>query len=402
MGILDIFKKKTKDNNAGFSSIIPINGGSANSFDSANKLSYASDIVVQAIRAKSNEFKKLIPKHVRESEDGREVIHGPIQTILDNPNDYMTASDFLEKITILLELNKNAYIYPAYHYDNKGSKVYDGLYPLMPSAVTMVKDSACRLFYRFEFESGYITTLPAGEVIHWKKDYGVQEYFGGNGLQDYRNVNASIAYYDSLCKGMSKALNASYQINGLLKINTMLSNEKMDDERQKFVDRLQNNESGIMVTDFKTEYVAMNRDVKLIDADTIKFMYENVLRATGCSLPILSGDYTKAQKEAYYEHALEGDIKALGEAMTKVLFTRREKEVGNKIIMYPKDINFMTMAEKVRMAQIAMPAGALTKDEFRELFGFAPLPNGEGEKISQGYNTLIDSTTTKDGGNKDE
>lgn len=399
MSILSIFKKK-KDTDTRYTTFLPLNGGTTNSFDSINKMSYASDIVVQAIRAKSNEFKKLIPKHIRESNGERTVVYDTIQSILDAPNDYMTQSDFLEKITILLELNKNVYIYPVYHYDTKGNKVFDALYPLMPSAVTMVKDSASRLFYRFNFESGYTATISADEVIHWKKDYGVQEYFGGNGLQDARNVNASIAYYDSLCKGMAKALNASYQINGLLKLNTMLSNDKMDNERQNFVDRLQNNQSGIMVTDFKTEYVAMNRDVKLIDAETIKFMYSNVLRATGCSLAILSGDYTKAQKEAYYEHALEGDIKSLGEAMTKVLFTKREKEVGNKIIMYPKDINFMTMDEKIKMAQIAMPAGVLTKDEFRELFGFAPLPNGEGKKISQGYNTLID--TDNSGGENDE
>lgn len=397
MGIFDIFKKK-QTSNAGYSTFVPINGGSTNSFDSVNKLSYASDIVVQAIRAKSNEFKKLIPKHIRETDGERNVVHGNIQTLLENPNDYMTPSDFLEKITILLELNKNVYIYPVYHYDNKGNRIYEGLYPLLPSCVNMVKDSAGRLFYKFEFESGYNVTLSINDVIHWKKDYGVQEYFGGNGLQDAKNVMASIAYYDSLCKGMAKALNASYQINGLLKVNTMLSNDKLDNERENFINRLQNNESGIIVTDFKTEYVAMNRDVKLIDAETIKFMYNNVLRATGCSFAILSGDYTKAQKEAYYEHSLEADIKSLGEVMTKTLFTQREKEVGNKIVMYPKDINFMTMDEKIKMAQIAMPAGALTKDEFRELFGFAPLPNGEGKKISQGYNTLIDSN----GGSENE
>ena len=59
----------------------------------------------------------------------------------------------------------------------------------------------------------------------------------------------------------------------------------------------------------------------------------------------------------------------------------------------------MTMDEKIRMVQVAMPAGALTKDEFRELFGFAPLPNGEGDKIAQGYNTLIDMNNS---GNAEE
>ena len=402
MGLLDIFKKPTSVDNTFKTTVIPLNGGNATSLDSINRMSYASDIFVQAVRCKANEFKKLVPKHVRIHGDEKTVVNSQINYLLTEPNAYMTASDFLEKITVLLELNKNVYIYPAYHYDDKGAKVFDALYPLMPSSVTVVKDASLRMFYKLQFGNGYTVTLPIEDVIHWKKDYGVQEYFGGNGVQDARNVNASLAYYDTLCKGVAKALNASYQINGLLKINTMLSTDKQDAERNNFVAKLQNNESGIMVTDFKTEYVNMPRDVKLVDAETIKFMYENVLRSTGTPLAILNGDYTKIQKEAYYEHALEADIKSLGEAMTKTLFTMREKQVGNRILFYPKDINFMTVDEKIKLAQVAMPAGALTKDEFRELFGYEPLPDGEGKKISQGYNTLLDVNTDEEETKKNE
>jgi len=401
MGLLDIFKK-TKTAAPAYSTFIPLNGGNAASFDAVNKLSYASDILVQAIRCKSNEFRKLQPRHVRETENDKEVVNDKINYLLQYPNEYMTSSEFLEKITILLELNKNVYIYPAYHYTDKGVKEYDALYPLLPSAVNVVKDSVNKLYYNLQFANGYTITLDAADIIHWKKDYGVQDYFGGNGLQDSYNVNASLAYYDTLCKGVAKAMNASYQINGLLKINTMLSNDKMDAERQAFVERLQRNESGIMVTDMKTEYTAMSRDVKLIDAETIKFMYENVLRSTGTPIAILNGDYTKIQKEAYYEHALEADIKALGEVITKTLFTARERQVGNKVVLYPKDINFMTVDEKIKMAQVAMPAGVFTKDEYRELFGFPPLPNGEGQKIAQGYNTLLNLNDNTNEGVKNE
>lgn len=391
MRLFDIFRKNKDLLQPSVTSFIPLNGGASASMDAVNKLSYASDILVQAIRCKANEFRKLQPRHIRETGSDKEIVNSRINYLLQHPNEYMTASEFLEKITILLELNRNVYIYPSYHYTDKGVKEYDALYPLLPSSVDVVKDSADTLYYTLRFPNGYNVTLAAVDIIHWRKDYGVQEYFGGNGLQDARNVNASLSYYDTLCRGVAKAMNASYQINGLLKINTMLSNDKMDAERAAFVERLQRNESGIMVTDMKTEYTAMTRDVKLIDADTIKFMYENVLRSTGTPLAILNGDYTKVQKEAYYEHALEADIKALGECMTKTLFTTREKQVGNKILLYPKDINFMTIDEKIKLAQVAMPAGTLTKDEFRELFGFAPLPNGEGQKIAQGYNILIDT-----------
>lgn len=398
MSIFDIFKKKQATAKAGNLTIAPVNfGGSATNSDWGSNILYGSDIVVQSIRCKANEFKKLRPRHVRRLNNGEvQTVWGSIQRLLDEPNEYMTQSDFLEKITILLELNKNVYIYPSYHYDEKGNKTYDGLYPLKPSFVEMLKDESGKLYYQFTFSSGYNPVIQANEVIHWKKDYGVDDYFGGNGPKDAYNLNQSVKYYNSLLQSIGKALNASYQVKGILKVNSMLSDEKIEKERNAFVQTLKNNESGIMVTDYKTEYTDMKTDVKLVDADTIKFMYENILRANGTSLAILSGDYSKAQKEAYYEHALEADIKSLGEVFTKCLFNDREKSFGNNVLFYPSAINFMSMSEKLSFANLAMPSGAMLKDEFRELFGFAPMPNNMGQTISQGYNTLIDVNNNND------
>lgn len=134
----------------------------------------------------------------------------------------------------------------------------------------------------------------------------------------------------------------------------------------------------------------MPRDVKIVDAETLKFYYDTILRASGTSLAILNGDYTKAQKEAYYEHALEADIKALGQAFSMSLFTDREASFGNDVIFYPNQIVFMSMENKIAVAQAFLPAGMLMKDEGRALFGWPPLPNGQGQVIAQGYNSLLD------------
>ena len=134
----------------------------------------------------------------------------------------------------------------------------------------------------------------------------------------------------------------------------------------------------------------MPRDVKLVDAETLKFFYDVILRANGTSLAILNGDYTKEQKEAYYEHALEADIKSLGQAMSRCMLSEREEAFGNEIVLYPNNIVFMSMADKIAVAQAFLPAGMLLKDEGRELFGWPPLPNGQGQVIAQGYNSLLD------------
>ena len=71
---------------------------------------YASDIIVEAIRCKSNEFMKLDPRHIVDR-DGKQIERrdSSVSRILRKPNGYMTTSDFLQKIEILLELNKNVF-----------------------------------------------------------------------------------------------------------------------------------------------------------------------------------------------------------------------------------------------------------------------------------------------------
>ena len=113
----------------------------------------------------------------------------------------------------------------------------------------------------------------------------------------------------------------------------------------------------------------------------------------------MNGDYTKAQKEAYYEHALEADIKSLGQAMSKVMFTDREAAFGNDIVLYPNAITFMSMENKLSALQSGLPAGIFTKNEARELLGYPPVEGGD--VMPRGYNEL-DGTTTTDSTGDDQ
>ena len=354
---------------------------------------YASDIVVQSIRCKANEFKKLDPRHVRMT-NGRQhtIMDSSIARVLKRPNPYMTQADFLEKITILRELSKNCFIYPTYYITQGGEKYYTGLYPLKPQRVDYQQDSNGKLYLHFVFYNGYEVTLPADSVVHWRKDYGVNDYFGGNafGGNDNDGLLAMLDRYDLLTQGIAQALKCSCQVNGIAKINTYAGDEKQEKAQKEFLKRLENNESGILFVDNKLEYTNLPRDVKLVDAETLKFFYESILRANGTSLAILNGDYNKVQKEAYYEHALQADIKSLGQAMSKVMFTDREAAFGNDIVLYPSDIVFMSMENKLAALQAGLPAGIFTKNEARELLGYPPVEGGD--VMPRGYNEL-DGTT---------
>ena len=401
--ILDFFKKKEKPKGLYYA---PTQNGFP-FYSSFGDSVYASDIIVQSIRCKANEFKKLDPRHIKTT-DGvtATVTDSSIARVLKRPNEFMTTCDFLEKITILLELNKNVFIYPTYYMTRGGDKVYTGLYPLIPCDVSYMTNDKGALFIKMLFMNGNEVILPASDVIHWRKDYGVNDYFGGGafGGNDNAGLLAMLERYDQLTQSIAKAIEVSCQINGIATYNSYVSDDETEKKRVKFEESLKRNESGILFTDMKVDYQHLAHDVKLVDAETLKFFYEAIGRANGTSLPILNGTYTKSEKEAYYEHALEADIKSLGQAMSRVIFSDRATGHGNEIVLFPNEIQFMSMENKISFAQIAMPAGALMKDEFRTLFGYAPLPDGQGQVIAQGYNNLLDENNNNKlgGGNNEE
>ena len=398
MGLLDFFKKPTKQQGARYA---PTMTGATPYYSDFGADIYASDIVMQAISRSANEFKKLQPRHIRTVNGLQTVIaDSSIAKVLRRPNPLMSQADFFEKIRILLELSKNVFIYPEWYISKGNEKIITALWPLKPSAVSMLVDAGGRYFYAFEFSNGYKTEIAVENIIHWRKDF-YDDYFGGrDSIGGERGLLKMLREYDKLTQSIAKAAACSCTVNGLVKSNTYLSDDEQIAKERDFVKRLQNNESGILFTDLKTEYQAISRDIKIVDAETLKFFHECIMRATGCSLPILNGTYTKAEKEAYYESFLEADIKSLGQALSNFAFSDKSAAHGNEIILYPNNIVFMSMENKLAALQSGLPAGIFTKNEARELLGYAPIEGGD--VMPRGYNEIDSAKDGAEGGQTDD
>lgn len=348
---------------------------------------YCSDAVVQALKCIVDEMKKLNPKHVRYTGSDPSPVKGNIQEVLDNPNPLMTTSEFIEKICWLLLMNYNVFIIPTYYVwvdDKTGAerRRYESLYPINPSNVDFIEDAGGRLFVTFTFWNGYSTTVPYDDVIHIKYNYSVNEYMGGNllGQPDHKALLATLELNDTLLKGVAKAMKASYAVNGVVKYNTLLDDGKTEAALAELERKLENNESGFLPLDLKADFTPLEHKSELIDEPTLKFIDEKILRNFGVPLCILEGDYTKEQYEAFYQKTLEPIIIEISQAMTKKLFSQRERAFGNKIELYPKDLIFMTVSQTLEMINLLAPTGAMFENEKRTALGLQPLPELEGKR----------------------
>lgn len=348
---------------------------------------YASDVVQQALKCIVDEMKKLNPTHIRIINNDPVPVKGNIQDILNNPNQLMTTSEFLEKTMYLLLMNYNAFIIPTYYtwVDEKTGaerRFYDALYPIKPTQVDFIEDASGRLFVKFWFWDGSTTTLRYDDVIHIKYNYSVNEYMGGNimGQPDHEALLGTLQLNQELLQGVAKAMKASYAVNGVIKYNTLLDEGKTKIALQELEQKLRNSESGFLPLDIKSEFTPLPKQVSLVDEATLKFIDEKILRNFGVPLAILTGDYTKEQYNAFYQKTLEGLIINISQAMTKKLFTSRERAFGNKIELYPKDLIFMTVEQTLEMIKELSPTGGLFENEKRVALGLKPLPELAGKR----------------------
>lgn len=205
---------------------------------------------------------------------------------------------------------------------------------------------------------------------------------GGNrlGQPDHEALLKTLQLNEQLLQGVAKAMKASYSVNGVVKYNTYLDGDVVAANLAELERKLANSENGFLPLDLKAEFIPFEKKAELVDDKTLKFVDEKILRNFGVPLPILTGDYTKEQYNAFYQKTLEPIVIALSQAFTKKIFTEREKVYGNKIELYPKELIFMTVAQTLEMINILSPTGGLFENEKRVALGLKPLPELEGKR----------------------
>lgn len=383
MGLFDrLFKRAPKSTSFApmFNGWLPIYGQNGTDV-------YASDVVQQALKCIVDEIKKLIPTHIRMNGSDPIPVAGNIQEVLNDPNPLMTTSEFLEKIAWLLLLNYNAFIIPTYYTwtDEKTGverRRYESLYPIKPMQVDFIEDASGKLFVTFWFENAEKTTIAYDDVIHIKYNYSVSQYMGGNeaGQPDHAALLSTLELNKTLLAGIAKAMKASYAVNGVVKFNTLMDDGKVAAALAELERKLNNGESGFLPLDLKADFTPMEHKSEIVNAETLKFIDEKILRNFGVPLSILTGDYNKEQYEAFYQKTLEPIIISISQAFTKKIFTRREKAFGNAVKLYPKDLVFMSIGQTLEMINILSPTGALFENEKRTALGLKPLPELEGKR----------------------
>lgn len=307
------------------------------------------------------------------------------------PNQYMTWSAFIYRVATILEVDTTAYVVPSY--DERGNKV--GVWPLRARTAEIVEYEG-DAYVRFTFDAGDTqmgnqAALPLDDVcILTRFQYESDFFGGGNGA-----INQTLQLNDMQMQAQREAMKAAPALRFIAKLGSMVRPEDVDKKRKKFSDDnlSANNTSGLLVYDNTFE------DIKQIDpksytvpTDEMERIDRNIYSYFGTNEDILQNKFSEDVWGAYYEGKIEPFAVQLGEGLTRILYSERERSAGNLIMFSSNRLEYASNASKRNMVRDMLDRGVFTLDDARQVLQLPPLPNGSGQVyVVRGEYYMLDS-----------
>lgn len=330
---------------------------------------YHSDIVRSCISPKARAIGKLAPKHIRKNENGLKVnpeIH--IKMLLEEPNPYMSGQMLQEKLTNQLELNNNAFAFIVR--DEFG--IATQIYPIIAGVVKAIYNEENELFLQFTLKNGNVVEFPYTDIIHLRQDFNDNDIFGTTKIEALKPLMEVVTTTD---QGIVKAVKNGGIIRWLLKFNQQLRPEDLKKNTKAFVENYLNQDkdeaSVAAAADAKYDAKQIEPKDYVPNALILDKTFQRIYRLFGTNEKIITSSYTEDEWVSYYESQIEPVVIQLSNEYSRKIFSRKQRAFGNSIMFEAAGLQYASMTTKLNLMQM-VDRGALTANEWREVFNFAP------------------------------
>ena len=371
---MGLFKKfRNKKSNARADTVkVELVSDAGNGFYMWDGKLYKSDIVRSCIRPKARAIGKLNARHVRNF-NGKIDVNPDVymRFLLEEPNPLMTGKVMQEKVATQLELNNNAFILIVRNTD----MIPVALYPVPATGVESIYQNDL-LYLRFYLMNGKSFIFPYSDIIHLRQDFNDNDIFGESPISAIKDL---MEVSGTLDKGVIKAINNSGIVRWLLTFNGALRPEDLKRNVKEFVDNYLSVESetmGAAGVDAKATATQVEPTDIMPNAVQIDKTTKRIMQFFNTNEKIVQSSCNEDEWNSYYEAVVEPVAIQMSEEFTRKLFTRKERGYGNKIIFEAANLQCASVSTKLGL-QAMVDRGALTPNEWRAVFNWAPVDGGD-------------------------
>ena len=353
---------------------------------------YESALVREAIYAKARHIMKL------KFEMRGSAQQGLYNAVKVRPNPWSTWPDFLERCNNIYETQNNLILTPVLdEYDRTR-----GFWPVYPSGCEVKEGPGGVPFLVFQMTNGQTRAMELGRCTIIRKHQLKNDFFGESNVCLTPTMELINTFEQSIMEGVKNA--ASYRF--MAQVTNYMFDEDLAKERKRF-DKLNFQEGGgglLLFNNNVTNVKQLEAAKNLVDKDQQELIERNVWRYFGVSEEVIMNTAKPEQLSTFFDGEVEPFAIKMSDGMGSMIYSDREMAAGNKVILAANRLQYMSVPDKVSMSQQLGDRGALLIDEIRDLFNYAPLPDGAGQHapIRGEYYMVDQGRPDQNGGNDDE
>ena len=327
---------------------------------------YESELVRAAVDAHARHAAKL---QYRMEGQARQKLWTATKTA---PNPWYTWPQFLERCSNIYQVQNNLFVVPIL--DELGEVA--GFFPALPSSCEVV-DRHGEPYLKYQFINGQTRSVALRRCAIISKHQLKSDFFG--------DPNTPLAPTMELVNMVNQGIMEGVKNGATYRFMAQLTGKAFDEDLRKERERFDKNNfqtggGGLLLFGNQFSNIQqLRQEGYKVDADQMKQIKENVCDYFGISEKVIRNEATGDELDAFFNGATEIFAIKLSDGLTRMTFTERERNGGNRILFTANRLQYMSAATKISMAQQLGDRGVLTIDEIRELFNYAALPDGAGQ-----------------------
>lgn len=349
---------------------------------------FESELIRAALDAHGRHAAKLSP-----------VIQGSAAPALRNrlvnqPNAWQTWPKFLYRLAVTLYARNTAFIVPVLGEFGETN----GIIGVVPHSWELV-DYKGEPFLRFKMGKGKTAAMELYRVGILTRYQYKNELFG----ESNDAMRPTLDLIEIQRQGITEGIKNHSNYKFFARANNMSKDSDLAKERKRFTaENFRGDTGGILL--FPNTYQDIHQmtssqyNVNEKEQETIK---NNVFDYFAVNEDIIQNKAFGDAWLAFYEGATEWFAINASEVITQMLFTERERQFGNRIFFTSNRLQYMSNADKLNTVSQMADRGLMTRNELREIFNLAPLPDPYGSQIparGEYYDITADQAEPTGGG----
>lgn len=346
---------------------------------------YESEIVRAAIDARARHISKL-----------KVEVYGtanlPLQTKLrQGLNQFQTNSQFLYRLSTILDVNNTAFVVPVF--DER--MIITGYYPVLPNKCEVIEYKG-EPWLRYKFNHGEIAAVEFRKCAVLTKHQYERDFFGDSN----RALDETMKLIHIQNQGIEEAVKNTSTFRFMAQLANFAKPEDLAKERKRFTKENLSSESesgGFLL--FPNTYKDIKQiDVKpyTVDAEQMKQINQNVFNYFGVNEDILQNRAYGDAWSAFYEGAVEPFAVQFSEAMTKAIFSERERAQGSFLIATSNRLQYLSNQDKLNVSAQMADRGIMSINEIRDIWNLAPVEGGDVRTMRGEYKVTEEGSATNE------